>query len=279
MNKLVESIARVLEPEERTVVLGDLMETNATGATALRSIAGLVLRRQAALWMNWRPWLALIGLVGVVCPVLWVISSEVTAPVSMDIQTYWRVGSLYSSGLTIREEFYMSLIRAAGLFVWSWTSGFVLSRLAGKTIWTVGMLYFLRWTFPLPLTLVFALTSPRVRSGDVPLLLVLVALQASGYVCLFVYPSIKGMRHSLKGKQFTGVNALCLTAIVFCLIGLATWMGGWQGAAVTRWSGSAWDASPGWPLRLVFYSVLAWPAIYLLFTAKRSERIPPFAKL
>ena len=279
MNRLVELIARVLEPEERTVVLGDLKETNERCSRAVREVAGLVLRRQAALWVDWRPWLALVGLVGVVCPVLWVISSEVTAPIFMDIRTYWRVGSLYSSGLTIREEFYISLMRAAGLFVWSWTSGFVLSRLAGKTIWILGMLYFLLWTFPLPLTLVFAIGSPRVRSDDVPLLLVLVALQASGYVCLFVYPSINGMRHSLKGKQVAGMNALCLTAIVFCLIGLATWMGGWQGAAVTRWSGSAWDASPGWPSRLLFYSVLAWPAIYLLFTAKRSERIPPFAKL
>jgi hypothetical protein len=59
----VEMLARLLEPTEREAVLGDLAETGETGARAIRDLAGLVIRRQAAPWRDWRPWLATAAVV------------------------------------------------------------------------------------------------------------------------------------------------------------------------------------------------------------------------
>ena len=55
---LVEMVSRLLDQPERDVVRGDLAECGARPGPALREVAGLVIRRQAALWIDWRPWLA-----------------------------------------------------------------------------------------------------------------------------------------------------------------------------------------------------------------------------
>ena len=55
-------LSRTLEPDERDAVLGDIRESGETGAQALRDMLELFVRRQAAFWKNWRPWLVLVGL-------------------------------------------------------------------------------------------------------------------------------------------------------------------------------------------------------------------------
>ena len=60
---LVDISSRLLESAEREAVCGDLAESGVTGSRALGDILGLVVRRQAALWADWRPWLGLVGLV------------------------------------------------------------------------------------------------------------------------------------------------------------------------------------------------------------------------
>jgi len=54
---VVDIVSRLLEPDEREAVRGDLTESGARGGQALRDVLGLVVRRQAALWSDWRPWL------------------------------------------------------------------------------------------------------------------------------------------------------------------------------------------------------------------------------
>jgi hypothetical protein len=63
---LVDKLSRLLEPNERDAVLGDIAEFNESSSQALWSVLGLVLRRQGALWKDWRPWVVLVGLVGLV---------------------------------------------------------------------------------------------------------------------------------------------------------------------------------------------------------------------
>jgi hypothetical protein len=64
----VDIVSRLLEADEREAVRGDLTEAGASGGRALCDVLGLVVRRQAALGMDWRPWLALRGIVApVVC--------------------------------------------------------------------------------------------------------------------------------------------------------------------------------------------------------------------
>ncbi|HEX4019904.1 MAG TPA: hypothetical protein VHX63_02065 [Acidobacteriaceae bacterium] len=62
IGRLVDIASRMLAPNEREAVRGDLAESGATGIQALRDVLGLALRRQAALWKDWRPWLALCAL-------------------------------------------------------------------------------------------------------------------------------------------------------------------------------------------------------------------------
>ena len=46
---LADRVSRLLEPDEREAVRGDLEETGAAGGKALRDVLGLAARRQAAL--------------------------------------------------------------------------------------------------------------------------------------------------------------------------------------------------------------------------------------
>jgi hypothetical protein len=61
--RLVDLISRLLGPEERAAVCGDLAESGESGGEALRQVVGLIVRRQAAVWKRWRPWVALVFLV------------------------------------------------------------------------------------------------------------------------------------------------------------------------------------------------------------------------
>jgi hypothetical protein len=54
----------MLEHDEREAVCGDFAESGETGWRALRNLLGLIVRRQAALWKGWQPWLTIVGLVG-----------------------------------------------------------------------------------------------------------------------------------------------------------------------------------------------------------------------
>ena len=54
-----ERLSRLLERDERSVVWGDLVESGVGPRRALVEIAGLIARRQAALWLEWRRWIAL----------------------------------------------------------------------------------------------------------------------------------------------------------------------------------------------------------------------------
>jgi hypothetical protein len=57
----VEAAARLLEPPEREAALGDLFEAHESSWEGLLGVLGLLFRRQAALWNDWRPWLASFG--------------------------------------------------------------------------------------------------------------------------------------------------------------------------------------------------------------------------
>ncbi len=60
---MVESLSRLLDDDEREVVRGDLAECGTSAAHALREVIGLVIRRQAVLWCDWRPWFVMASVV------------------------------------------------------------------------------------------------------------------------------------------------------------------------------------------------------------------------
>jgi len=60
---LVDRLSRLLESNERDAILGDFAESAERYGRALLDLLGLVVRRQVALWNDWQPWLALLGVV------------------------------------------------------------------------------------------------------------------------------------------------------------------------------------------------------------------------
>ncbi len=57
-----DAATRLLERDEREAVQGDLAEAGENGWRGLIDVLGLVLRRHANHWRNWRPWLSAFGL-------------------------------------------------------------------------------------------------------------------------------------------------------------------------------------------------------------------------
>ena len=55
--RVIELFSRMLNPEEREYVRGDLEESGAPAGQALRNVLGLVLRREMVIWMQRRAWL------------------------------------------------------------------------------------------------------------------------------------------------------------------------------------------------------------------------------
>lgn len=61
--RVIELFSRLLNAEEREYVRGDLEESGATAAQALRGVLGLVMRRELVIWMQRRAWLTVCILV------------------------------------------------------------------------------------------------------------------------------------------------------------------------------------------------------------------------
>ena len=140
---LVDVVSRLLENDEREAVRGDFAEVGETGGRALRDLVGLVVRRQTALWADWRPWLALVGLVAPLGLLLSVVArqwAERSATYAWLYVNNWTWAYLGSPGA--RQD----LARySTGFFVdyftlccWSWTSGFVLGSLSRRNTWVNG---------------------------------------------------------------------------------------------------------------------------------------------
>ncbi|HEY6923409.1 MAG TPA: hypothetical protein VI653_08070 [Steroidobacteraceae bacterium] len=128
---LLQATARLLERHERDAVLGDLMETGASPWQGISEILGLVIRREIALWYDWRPWIAAFG---VALP-----GSFLLMGVSLSVScTYLRLTGTAVSGVcapTGPEGFLLLACQALLLLIWAWTSGFFVGSVSRRTLW------------------------------------------------------------------------------------------------------------------------------------------------
>jgi hypothetical protein len=139
---LTQIASGLLEPEARDAVIGDLTETGTTPWRGLVEILGLIVRREAALWTTWRPWLAGFG---VALP-----STFLLMGVSFSIScTYERLGggAIGSCVPTGHEGPLLLLCHLSLLMLWSWTGGFVVGALSRRTLWVSAALSLLACTF------------------------------------------------------------------------------------------------------------------------------------
>jgi hypothetical protein len=144
---LVEIGSQCLDREERDAVRGDLEEAGATGGDALRQVWGLVFRRQAALWWDWRP---LLVLATVVVPMGMLLShtargfADGNAVYAFLYIDNWTWAYIESPGArrdlaTFSTAFFLNALTLAG---WSWATGYVLGSLSRRTVWVTASLFF-----------------------------------------------------------------------------------------------------------------------------------------
>src|SRR3982751_5082502 len=93
--KLATALSRLLTPDERHAVLGDLMESGATGARAVHDVLGLIVRREAALWKDWRPWLALFAFLVLIVVTLPRVLTALGSSLPQYVRTYQAYGVRY----------------------------------------------------------------------------------------------------------------------------------------------------------------------------------------
>lgn len=243
--RMAELLARALEPVEREAVLGDLLESGDGGAKAVLAIAGLLARRQAEVWRDWRPWLALFGLAVPVGLLLFDFSRTLAGTYHLYAWIVANYGVielqlLEETGLTLRHGSVVFLSFLFLLLVWSWTGGFALAALSGRAMWINAPLLGLVWCF-------YAVASP-----DLPPWPALALLWLS-----FLW----GAREGLCRGSLTRPRAAALFLGTVLLTAIAIVTAGW------------WRAGNGPSRQVAVALILSWPVCYLMAAAYwRSRR-------
>jgi hypothetical protein len=257
--KLVEILSRMLDSDERLAVRGDLEESGETGLQAVWDVLDLVVRRQAALWKDWRPWVALVGLIGPVSILLslgclwlrrtydlnlWVIRNRRDIDPTILSQT----------GLSVRHGIVLLALRSLLLFCWSWAAGFVLGAMSRRTIWFNGILFCLALLF-----LGSQLNRPyqdrvyqySVDGWPLPLMFYTAILPLILQTTLILLPSLWGMHQGLQPPSRLLQTILWVVAVVI-------------GPSVESlfW----WPLHGSWQMRLLLLLAAYWPVGYLAVT-------------
>jgi len=132
---VVEPVSHLLEQDEREAVLGDLVESCQNGPGALLDVLDVVIRRQARLWMGWRPWLILFGLTLPLGMLLSILSRQTSDGSAVYL---WMYANNWDAALTQNPGFWHLFAETAvSVFIsyltlacLSWTGGFVLGSLS-----------------------------------------------------------------------------------------------------------------------------------------------------
>lgn len=231
---LVGVVSRLLEREEREAVLGDVLEAGESAWQGLLGVLGLVIRRQAALWKNWQPWLAAFGVAFPGSQLLMGVSLSV----SWNYQQLLCPRLLAEGSLTTRTGFLLLMCQSFLLVGWSWTGGFLVGSVSRRTLWASTLLCYA--------SCLFCLTRFRVESLSRFCLL------------LFLLPAIWGVAQGLRISTIKLSSAMILAVALTVLM-----IPAWRSPSLHWWS----------PPPLSLNWVLIWPAWYLVATARRSPRM------
>jgi hypothetical protein len=269
---LADLSAQLLEPHEREAVRGDLAECGVGGWRALCEILGLVLRRQAALWTEWRPWLALVGVVLPLGILLSHASRSWADSSALDISLYirlWEWSYLDNPGW--RRDLFRTVwsiaLSAAALSVWSWTCGYVLASVSRRTVWVSAIAF----AFVLFLATLGTSTVARIAHDKFAGHFYGVVLPRLFRTAFVMLPLLWGIHSRRKGvirpTMLLFGAAVVMTLTVLKSPGLESslvWGRGlYRNAGPDRTFGTSDDPRPLWPVALV----MLWPTAYLLATA------------
>ena len=107
-----------------------------------------------------------------------------------------------------------------------------------------------------------------IRCGRPLRLLMVTTLPFSIAALLFSFPALFGAFVGIRRRVLPVRLAYLLALVITILTILTTWTSGWYERAYEVWSGGVW---PGvsWPMRLLPFLLVNWPAAYLFATAYR----------
>jgi hypothetical protein len=187
---LLEVATRLLERDEREVVLGDLLETGEGGWSGLLGVLGLVVRRKLQLFRSWRPWAASFGLT--LPGSLLLMGFSVSIASICERLADHKI--LIESPHAMHEAFIPLICRGLLLIGGSWVCGFVVGSVSRRTLWM------------------------SMASCCVPCLFCLVRFREPSLskFCLFLFllPAIWGVHQALR------LTRISLTVAVFLAIAI-----------------------------------------------------------
>ena len=270
---LLELICRGLDADEGEAVLGDFAESSQSAARALSEATGLVLRRQAGLWKDWRPWVGLVAVAGVAAVPLSRFTFSFGASLGQQVGTYRRYGVRFETGLSLGQDLAYLTCLCSALLLWSWAGGFVLGSLSGRTIWLTGAAFYL--------VVLDAFRTTLLLSGNIrffpwwPLCWRVLSLlfPFSVHAIVFLGMAIWGMRQGVRLRTLDRHRARTLAVAITILTALMVWMEGWYEEVGEIYSGGAWHG-PAWYARLPQLLFVTWPVWYLLVTSTRQSGEP-----
>lgn len=278
--RLAEWTSQLLDPDERDVVRGDLAECGVGGWRALREVIGLVIRRQAACWADWRPWVTLVTIVLPIGLMLSHVSRWWADGYAFDFLVYgrlWDFSYLDYPGWrrSVALLVWSGTISAAALAGWSWTSGYVLAALSPRTKWTAITLFALIVFLGTLGTATIARSNASAFAGHFlgvvfPRLVrfLLVLLPALWGMRCYRRASVSRMRLVMGAVTLI---VLTLLAAPFLESSMTLGRGVYPAVAVgpDKTIGTADDLRPLWPLALV----IAWPTVAILLSTWRRDSV------
>lgn len=283
---LTNLLCRTLEKNEREAVRGDLVELGQSGSRAMRDVLGLVVRRQFAVWSDWRLWLVLVTAIVPITMLLSLVSSEKLGIGSVYGWLYfsnWDSRLLHERAFwyVLADSFWFLCGRCLTVGCWAWSAGFLLGRsvlfkrkpcLVG-TLFCVGLLLGALEGEPAYFRLLFSMihrTLPSARflvtkdpvSAHLVYRTVLPLVAAAVFVAL---PAVLGMLQGRSVRPRMGTFMFLATA---SLIGIALQVPGLIFLILLK-MGMRPETWQGWPSLVhsiveLLLIVSYWPAAYLL---------------
>ena len=137
-SSVVDVLLRALDPIERDVVEGDFNEMHLPQARAVRELSGLLVRRQLAAWLEWRPWAAVVFVALPLGMVLSLVSrywANVTAIYAWLYIDNWTSAYLASPGARsdLLHTTTLFSVECVALILWAWTIGFAAASMSRRT--------------------------------------------------------------------------------------------------------------------------------------------------
>ena len=276
---LLDILSRALEPDEREAVRGDFAESGETAGRALRDLLGLVVRRQAALWQDWRPWLTLVGLIvplGMLLSIVSRVTADQNATYMWLYANNWDWALVKDAGFW--HEFAASitfvLLSCLTLVCSSWTAGFVIGSISRRIIPAYGVLFCLMLVlgalFGAPRYLAYLVqfvhrpSSPDQEDPIFALAFYRAMFPLMVQAVLVAVPSLWGMRQGAGVGRFPALLRMVLWSVaISTLTGLAIREAGFLFFLKAYWLQPIWQ---GWLVR-VLRIVVYWPVGYVVANA------------